>query len=99
MLFVKVIKSYRDVVAICDSDLIGKNFEEGKFQLEVKDSFFRGEETNEEKAAEIIRKMVQEDATFNIVGKNSVNLALKEGIIKEEGIKMIQGIPFALVLI
>lgn len=99
MVFVNIIKSYRDVVAVCDSDLIGKRFEEGKFQLDVKENFFLGKETNDEEVGEIIRKMVQEDATFNIVGENSVILALKEGIIKEEGIKKIQGIPFALVLI
>jgi len=34
-MFVNVIKSYRDVVAICDKELIGKKFEEGNFQLDV----------------------------------------------------------------
>ena len=28
-MFVNVIKSYRDVVAVCDKELIGKKFEEG----------------------------------------------------------------------
>ena len=39
-MFVNVIKSYRDVVAICDKELIGKKFEEGNFQLDVKENFF-----------------------------------------------------------
>jgi hypothetical protein len=33
------------------------------------------------------------------VGKESVNAAVKAGLIKEEGIKKIQDIPFALVLL
>ncbi len=99
MFFINVISSYRDLIAICDSDLIGKRFEQGKFQLDIKESFYKGEEVDEEKAIHIMKKMSKEDATFNIVGKNSVNAALKVGIIEEEGIKQIRGIPFALVLL
>jgi len=99
MYFFKIHRAYRDIVAICDSDLIGKKFEEGKFQLDVKDDFFRGEEASEEKIAEIIQDMSMEDATFNIIGKNSTDIALKTGLISKEGIKEISGIPFALVLV
>ena len=98
-MIVNVIESYRDVIAICDSELLGKRFEQGKFQLDVKESFFKGDETDEEKTIEIMKDMEKEDSTFNIVGKKSVNAALKAGIIKEEGIGKIQGIPFALILI
>ena len=99
MVLVKIIKTYRDVIAICDSELLGKKFEQGKFQLDVKESFFKGNETNQEKAIEIMQNMEKEDATFNIIGKESIEIALKAGIIKQEGIKKIQGIPFALVLV
>ena len=98
-MIVRIIKSYRYIVAICDSDLIGKRFEEGRLQLDVKESFFKGDETDEEKAVEIMKDMVKEDSTFNIVGEKSINTALKAGIITNEGIIKIQGIPFALVLI
>ena len=56
MISIKIIRSARDIVSICDSDLIGKNFEEGKIQLEVKESFFKGEEVDEEKAFSIIEQ-------------------------------------------
>ena len=98
-MLINIIKSYRDVVAICDSELLGKKLEQGKFQLEVKESFFKGEEINEEKAIELMKIMSQEDATFDIIGEKSVNTALKAGIIAEQGIKRIQGVPFALVLL
>ena len=99
MMFVRIIKSYRDIIAICDSELLGKKFEEGKFQLDVKESFFKGEKTDEEKAIEIMRDMSKEDATFNIIGEKSINTALKAGIISKQGIKKIQGVPFAFVLV
>lgn len=97
-MLVRIIKSYRDVVAICDSELLGKYFEEDKFQLDVKESFFKGEETPQQETIKIMQNMSKEDATFNIVGKKSVDTALKAGIISKENIGKIQGVPFALVL-
>ena len=47
-MLVRIIKSYRDIVVICDSDLIGKEFEEGKFQIDIKENFFKGEEKTEQ---------------------------------------------------
>lgn len=100
MICIKIVNSYRTIVAIADSELIGKKFEEGRFQLDVKENFYKGEkEYSDQEALEIINNMKKEDATFNIVGQNSVELALKSGIIDKEGIGRIQGIPFTLVLL
>jgi uncharacterized protein len=97
-MIVKIHKSYRDVVGICDKELLGKRFEEGNFQLDVKESFFKDKELSPEEAEKILLDMNMEDATFNIVGKKSTELALKLGIIFKEGIKTIDNIPYALVL-
>jgi hypothetical protein len=99
MFFINIINSYRNIVAICDKELLGKVFEEEKFQLDVKESFYKGKEVSEEELIKIINNLSREDATFNIVGKNSVNIALKTGVINKEGIKEIEGIPFAMVLL
>jgi hypothetical protein len=96
---VRVIKSKRDVVAVCDSELIGKRFEEGKMQLDVKENFFSGKEMNEEETIKVLEKMADEDATFNIIGEKSIEAALKSGIISEESVCEIQGIPFVLILL
>ena len=98
-MFVKITKSYRDVVAICDSSILGKKFEEGKLQLDVKESFYKGEEISEEEAIEIMKNMSIEDATFNIAGKESVNASIKAGIITGENTGKVQGVPFALILL
>ncbi|VVB79911.1 Uncharacterised protein [uncultured archaeon] len=100
MICIKIINSYRTVVAIADSELIGKKFEEGRFQLDVKENFYKGEkEYSEEDALNLIRDMKKEDATFNIVGEKAVNLAIKAGIIETESFGKIQGVPFTLVLL
>ena len=98
-MFVNIIRTYRDVVAICDSELLGKVFEEGNFQLNIKENFYKGEEVSEQKTIEIIKDMAKEDSTFNIVGEQAINAAIEAKIIDKEGIKKIQEIPFALVLL
>lgn len=97
-MFLKVIEAYRDVVALCDENLIGKKFNEDKFQLDVKESFFKEDEISEEKAIEVLKDMQKEDATFNIVGKESTTTAIKAGVISERDIQKIEGIPFAIIL-
>jgi hypothetical protein len=98
-MLVKIHKSYRNVVAICDSNLLGKTFEEGQKQIKISENFFKGEEKNEKDVFKVIEDAAAEDYTFNIVGEQSVNLALKAGIIRPEGVIKIQGIPIALVLL
>lgn len=97
-MLINLISSQRDIVTICDANLLGKLFEEGNFQLDIKESFFNGDKATEEDALRIINKMFKEDAIFNIVGEKSVNVAIKAGIASEENIKKIKGIPFLMVL-
>jgi hypothetical protein len=97
-MLVKIIKTYRDIIAICDAELLGKKFEQGKFQLDVKESFYKGERKTEQEVINIMQEMAAEDATFNIVGQKSTQAALKAGIINQESIGKIQDVPFALVL-
>ena len=53
---------------------------------------------SDEDAANIMKRMLREDATFNIVGKKSVNVALKAEVISPDSVGEIKNIPFALVL-
>ena len=96
---IKIIEAYRNIVAIADKELIGKQFEEGKKILNVKESFYDGEllETNELK--EILQIQKKEDATFNIVGKKAIDLALEENIIHKDSVGEIAGIPYAIILL
>ncbi len=98
-MLVKIIKSYRTIIIICDSNLIGKKLEQGEFQLDLKENFFKGDEKSKQEVIETMKSMVQEDATFNIVGQESVDTAIEAGIINKQGIKTIQDVPFALILL
>ncbi len=98
-MLIKIHKSYRNVVAICDYELIDKKFEEGERQLDLTGDFFKGEKKNREEIKEIIRKEQLEDSCFFIVGEKSVEVSKEVGLISEEGIKKIQNIPVALALL
>ncbi|MBT7102320.1 DUF424 domain-containing protein [archaeon] len=98
-ILVKVHESYRWVVAVCDEDIFGRKLVEGKRVLDVSGEFFNGEKMSEDEAVAEIIRCNREDATFNFVGEESVDLAKRLGIVKDEGIVLIEGVPFALVLL
>lgn len=98
-MLVKIHSSYRDVVAVCDSDLIGKRFEQDKFQLEIKENFYKGDEKNKEEMKKLFQEFQEKDAVFNIVGKKAVALAVEVGLLDKNGVKEINGVPFAMSLL
>ena len=95
-MFIKIHEAYRNIVAVADSDLIGKTFEEGIKQIEVRESFFKGDKKTKEELLEIIQNFNAEDATFNIVGNKSIETALEAGIIEQHGVMKIDNVPIAL---
>lgn len=97
-MYLKLHKSYRTVVACCDKELLGKRIVKGLFLLDVRPNFYKDLELSEEKAKEVLERQALEDATFNLVGKKSVELGLELGIIEKEHVREMENIPFALSL-
>ncbi len=79
------------VAAVCDSELIGRKFEEGSHQLDLTSEFYKGEEKDDETIGDTIRNSDH----VNLVGKKSVGLGIQEGVIDESHVKTIAGIPYA----
>jgi hypothetical protein len=98
-MYIKVHKAYRQIIAVCDEDILGKRFEEGKKVLDITKNFFEGEIIEEKELIQLMKDCAKSDASFNIVGEKSINAALESGIVSEEGIKKVQKIPFALTLL
>ena len=78
-LLVKIHKATRYVVAICDKDIFGQKFldADNLRQIDLTTSFFQGEEKSEDEVEEIMLDMVREDASFNLVGEKTCEIALK----------------------
>jgi len=99
-MYVNIIRSsVRSVVAICDDELLGKIFEEGVAQLHVRENFYAGEKKGRGDVLLIVKRMMKEDATFNVVGGESVDVLIECGALTKEGVGEVDGVKFGLVLI
>jgi len=81
----------RIVVAVCDSELLGKKFEEGNLQLDLTSGFFKGEEKKDAVVGDLIRNA----DSVNLIGEKAVNLGIQEGVIEKGHVRRIAGIPYA----
>ena len=97
-MYLKLHKSYKTVIALCDSNLLGKKFEEGVKQIDVRENFYKGEEVSAEVAIKVLQQQAHENATFNIVGKESTEVTVKAGLVKRENIGKIAGIPLVIIV-
>jgi uncharacterized protein len=89
-MYVKIHKSKdRNIIAVCDEELIGKSFSEGNLVLDINERFYKGERLNPKHTLELIKDALN----LNIVGDKSIALALKNNIIEKENIIKIEGIP------
>jgi len=79
------------MLAICDSELLGKTFEEDEKQLDLSSNFYKGEEKNPEETEKLLRGCY----IVNAVGKESVELLVKNNLIKKENVGVVSGVPYA----
>jgi hypothetical protein len=96
---IRVHESYRWVVAVCDADVFGMKLLDGKRVLDLSGKFFDGKSFSLSDAGAELERCAAEDATFNFVGRKSVDLAKGLGLVKDEGVIGIEGVPVALVLL
>lgn len=92
-MFVKIHKGSSCILAICDEDLIGKTFEEGELCLEVNEEFYKGEKKNKEEVLELLKD--DEIKSINVVGKESVAVAVEAKVINKENVLFIDNVPHA----
>ncbi len=90
--FMKVHKARGDtLVAVCDEEVIGRTFSEGHLRIRVSERFYRGTLLEVDDCDTYLR----EATIANFVGKESVTKAVKLGLVREENVITIQGIPHA----
>lgn len=82
----------KKVIAVCDSDIIGKRFEEKNLQLDLKSDFYRGDDM---KGDDLLKEVRKCPCCLNVVGKESVGFCIKNNLADKENIIKIKGIPHA----
>lgn len=91
-MYVKIHKAqHGDVVAVCDEELIGKTIKDKKHTVTISEQFYKGERMKEQAVI-----MILKDAkNINLIGKKTIALGLKIGVITRENVVMIAGVPHA----
>jgi len=70
------------LVAVCDDDVLGETFEGGEVSLTVTEEFYGGETVDEQAVIESLARA----SVANIVGREAVELAVREGFVDEANV-------------
>lgn len=79
------------MVALCDSGVIGKRVCEGKLVLDASKDFYGGPLVTAEVAVDMLRMAT----VANLVGEEAVRCGMEAGVIHEDAMICIGGIPHA----
>lgn len=84
------------VIAMCDSPLVDKVLEEGSVYMDLKtySTFYKGELVTKENAKTRIGH-VENVYSANVVGAESVEVALEMHLIEKGNVKTVQKVPYA----
>jgi len=92
MISIKIYKKGNDLlIGACDEELIGKKFEDGKFQIDVTKEFYGGEKIS----PDVLKKHLKDATIANLVGELTIKCAIEMGLIDKDCIIKIKGIPHA----
>ena len=83
----------QSMLNICDAELLGKKIIEGDLTMHISENYY-GERFVEKDEAE---SLLNNSPIINMVGKETVSLALKLGIGSENAVKVISDVPFLII--
>ena len=79
------------VVAICDEELIGKKVTEGELEINISERYYKGDKKSIEETKEIMKTA----KNLNLVGEDTIKLAIELDLIEEKDILHIGGVEHA----
>jgi len=85
------------LVSVCDEDCLGETYEDGDISLEVTEEFYAGEEATDADPEAVIDAL-QGATVGNLVGEESVGVAVDAGLIDEERVLDVDGTEHAQLL-
>lgn len=81
----------RVVLAVCDSDIVGRKIEDDKRVLDLDSDFYKGENVSEETAENMVKKAY----IVNLVGEKSVKMGIRMGLVSEDIVIDVNGVKHA----
>jgi len=82
------------LVSVCDADVMGETFEDGPVSLTVSEEFYGGDDASESEVVDSLARC----SVANIVGTESVDLAVDHGFVDEENVLNVDGTRHAQLL-
>jgi len=95
MISLKIYRHGNDLmIGACDESLIGKTFTEGKYRLCVDQKFYDGDRVD----ATTLRRFLKDATIANLVGRETVKVAIELGLVEPSSILRVKGIPHAQII-
>ena len=85
--------SNTSMLNICDADLVGKTINRDNFSLKISEEYYADKVVEKEEAIDLLKK----SNNINMVGKEIISLSVDMGIGSQDGVKVVDGIPFLIV--
>jgi hypothetical protein len=82
------------LVSVCDPEVMGETFEDGPVSLTVSEEFYGGEAVSESEVVDSLARC----SVANIVGTESVDVAVEHGFVDEENVLDVDGTRHAQLL-
>jgi len=82
------------LVSVCDPEDLGETYENGSISLTVEPDFYDGEEASEDEVVDSLKRCT----TANLVGEETVGLAVEHGFVDEENVLDLDGTRHAQLL-
>ena len=81
------------MVNMCDAELIGTDVIDGKLKIHISENYYGKKLVDKDEALYLLKST----SIMNLVGKETISLAIDLGIGSESGVKTISDIPFLII--
>ncbi len=78
----------RQVLAVCDREIAGRELRQGKVSFAVSERFYKEKSVGEKE----LRQLLHMFDNINIVGNRAVAIAMEEKLVQPESVMEIQGV-------
>lgn len=84
----------RDMLNICDADLLGRDLVEGDLSVRIRPSYYGGHMMGRREAEDALKS----SPIINMAGEKIVSLSTSLGVGTRGGVRTVSGVPFLIVL-
>jgi len=78
---------------MCDAELVGKEVVDGELKIQISENYYGKQIVEKDEAL----SMLKSASILNLVGKETISLAIDLGIGSKDGVKIISDIPFLII--